>query len=133
MSAPQRLRLLEHNIRRLHLDNISPFEADIFKYPPGREAADLVILDAPCTSSGTLRKNPDLKSKISQEMIEKNARQQRLMLASLVERFPARPLVVRGLFVHPRGERGGGGKSRRRPRPGSRSRFSRCWKNTASG
>jgi len=86
--SPQRLRLLEQNVRRLQLKGISTFVADIFKYPPGREAADLVILDAPCTASGTLRKNPDLKSKLSLEIIEKNARQQRLMLASLVERFP---------------------------------------------
>lgn len=91
--SPQRLRLLEQNIRRLRLDSISPFVADIFKYPQGREAADLVILDAPCTSSGTLRKNPDLKSKIVQETIEKNARQQRLMLASLAERFPRARLL----------------------------------------
>lgn len=86
--SPQRLRLLEQNIRRLHLDNISPFVADIFRYPQGQEAADLIIIDAPCTSSGTLRKNPDLKNKINRAMVEKNARQQRLMLASLVERFP---------------------------------------------
>jgi 16S rRNA (cytosine967-C5)-methyltransferase len=87
--SPQRLRLLEQNISRLQLKGISPFVADVFKYPPGRETADLVILDAPCTASGTLRKNPDLKSKLKSEIIEKNARQQRLMLASLVERFPA--------------------------------------------
>ncbi|MBU4268537.1 MAG: methyltransferase domain-containing protein [Acidobacteria bacterium] len=103
--SPQRLRLLEQNIRRLHLNTIFPFVADIFKYPQGREAADLVILDAPCTSSGTLRKNPDLKSKISKEMIEKNARQQRLMLASLVERFPhARWLYAVCSFIHEESE-----------------------------
>jgi 16S rRNA (cytosine967-C5)-methyltransferase len=103
--SPQRLRLLEQNIRRLRLDSISPFVADIFKYPQGREAADLVILDAPCTSSGTLRKNPDLKSKIVQEMIDKNARQQRLMLASLAERFPhARLLYAVCSFIHEESE-----------------------------
>jgi len=103
--SQQRLRLLEQNIRRLRLENISPFVADIFKYPPGREAADLVIIDAPCTSSGTLRKNPDLKNKISREMIETNARQQRLMLASLVERFPhARCLYAVCSFIHEEAE-----------------------------
>ena len=103
--SPQRLRLLEQNIRRLQLDRISPFVADIFKYPQGREAADLVILDAPCTSSGTLRKNPDLKSKINREMVEQNARQQRLMLASLVERFPqARWLYAVCSFINEEGE-----------------------------
>ena len=64
------------------------FTADILRYPPGREAADLVILDAPCTSSGTLRKNPDLKNKIAAETVRRNAGQQKLMLASLAARFP---------------------------------------------
>jgi 16S rRNA (cytosine967-C5)-methyltransferase len=104
--SPQRLRLLEQNIRRLRLDSITPFVADIFKYPQGREAADLVILDAPCTSSGTLRKNPDLKSKITGEWIDKNARQQRLMLASLAERFPrARLLYAVCSFIRAESER----------------------------
>ncbi len=102
---PQRLRLLEQNIHRLQLQNISPFVADVFKYPPGREATDLVIIDAPCTSSGTMRKNPDLKSKLTPEMIEKNSRLQRLMLTSLVERFPrARWLYAVCSFIHEEGE-----------------------------
>jgi len=86
--SPQRLRLLEQNIRRLRLDGIQSFTADILRYPPGREAADLVILDAPCTASGTLRKNPDLKNKITAETVQANAAQQKLMLASLAVRFP---------------------------------------------
>lgn len=103
--SPQRLRLLEQNIQRLRLESISPFVADIFRYPQGRETADLVIIDAPCTSSGTLRKNPDLKNKINREMIDTNARQQRLMLASLVERFPqARWLYAVCSFIHEEGE-----------------------------
>ncbi len=103
--SPQRLRLIEQNIRRLHLDTLSPFVADIFKYPQGMETADLVIIDAPCTSSGTLRKNPDLKNKIGKETIEKNARQQRLMLASVVERFPhARWLYAVCSFIHEESE-----------------------------
>lgn len=103
--SPQRLRLLEQNIRRLQLDSIFPFVADIFSYPQGHETADLVIIDAPCTASGTMRKNPDLKSKLNREMIERNSRQQRLMLASLVERFPqARWLYAVCSFIHEEGE-----------------------------
>ena len=91
--SPQRLRLLEQNIRRLRLGNILPFTADILRYPAGKEAADLVILDAPCTSSGTLRKNPDLKNKITPEAVRTNAGRQKLMLASLAERFPRARLL----------------------------------------
>ncbi len=103
--SPQRLRLLEQNIRRLRLDGIQSFTADILRYPPGREAADLVVLDAPCTSSGTLRKNPDLKSKITLENVRQNAHQQKLMLASLAERFPrARLLYSVCSFLREEGE-----------------------------
>ena len=86
--SAQRLRLLEQNIRRLRLNGIFPFTADILRYPPGHETADLVILDAPCTSSGTLRKNPDLKNKVEAEHVRANASQQKLMLSSLAVRFP---------------------------------------------
>ena len=85
---PLRLRLLEQNIRRLRLESIFAFQADILKYPRGGEGADLVILDAPCTSSGTLRKNPDLKNKITPETVRANSGQQKLLLASLAVRFP---------------------------------------------
>jgi 16S rRNA (cytosine967-C5)-methyltransferase len=91
--SPQRLHLLEQNIRRLRLDNVFPFTADILHYPPGREAADLVILDAPCTASGTLRKNPDLKNKITPEAVRTQAGRQKLMLASLAGRFPRARLL----------------------------------------
>jgi 16S rRNA (cytosine967-C5)-methyltransferase len=92
ISAP-RLRLLEQNMRRLRLENISLFQADIMQYPPGGETADLVMLDAPCTSSGTLRKNPDLKNKITPETVRANAGRQKLMLASLAARFPRARLL----------------------------------------
>ncbi len=87
--SPLRLRLLEQNIRRLRVANIHPFTADVLHYPAERGApADLVILDAPCTSSGTLRKNPDLKSKITPESVYAKSGQQKLMLASLAAHFP---------------------------------------------
>ncbi len=104
ISAP-RLRLLEQNVRRLRLENLSSFQADILRYPPGGEAADLVILDAPCTSSGTLRKNPDLKNKITPETVRANAGLQKLMLASLAARFPgARLLYAVCSFLAEEGE-----------------------------
>jgi 16S rRNA (cytosine967-C5)-methyltransferase len=91
--SPQRLRLLEQNVRRLHLDNVRPFTADVLRYPAGREAADLALLDAPCTASGTLRKNPDLKNKITAAAVRTNSGRQKLMLASLAARFPRSRLL----------------------------------------
>lgn len=33
---------------------------------------DWVIVDAPCTGTGTLRRNPDIKLKFTEETIKKN-------------------------------------------------------------
>jgi 16S rRNA (cytosine967-C5)-methyltransferase len=100
-----RLRLLQNNLARLALKNIQAFTADIFNYPPGRETADLVILDAPCSSSGTLRKNPDLKSKIGKNMIKKNANCQQWMLERVFAIFP-RATVIYAVcsFIHEESE-----------------------------
>lgn len=88
-----RLRLLEQNLRRLGLDNVRVFVADALDYPAAEARADLVILDAPCTSSGTLRKNPDLKSKITPESLRDSAALQRRLLEAVAGRFPSALLL----------------------------------------
>lgn len=83
-----RLRLLKQNIGRLRLETITPLQADALDYPRGAMAPDLVLLDAPCTASGTLRKNPDLKAKITAEAARAGGELQGRMLAALAARFP---------------------------------------------
>ena len=61
---------------------------------PGlKDRFDLVLLDAPCTSSGTLRKNPDLKLKITPDQIREQAREQLKMLESVSESFPSADIL----------------------------------------
>ena len=65
-------------------ENVHPIVADTRKSMPLNVSADLVILDPPCTSTGTFGKTPDAKwrltkrsmlgmSKIQAEMIEQCA------------------------------------------------------------
>jgi len=57
-------------------------------HPPFHDVFDLVILDAPCTSVGTARKNPDLKLRISGQRIAAAAAVQRELLRAILDRFP---------------------------------------------
>lgn len=58
----KRLKQLKHNTQRLGLSNVNVFEADFmeFEFP---SLYDLIVIDAPCSATGTIRKNPDVKYK----------------------------------------------------------------------
>lgn len=84
---PGRVSLIRDFCRQYRLDSIYPVASDAVKLGVNADF-DFIILDAPCTSSGTLRKNPDLKLKIDRVMVQKNAALQREILQSISTRFP---------------------------------------------
>jgi len=89
-----RLRLLKQNLDRSGLANVRMFAADTRRPAIGENAADLIMVDAPCTASGTLRKNPDLKAKINSEMVNRNSGIQRELLHGV------RPLLTSGYLLY---------------------------------
>lgn len=80
----KRILLLKDFCRDYQLKNIFPLVSDI-KIPCSKKKFDFVLLDAPCTSSGTLRKNPDLKLKINRDLVRKHAENQYRMLRSVID------------------------------------------------
>lgn len=56
--SEKRLALVRENFKRLNMD-VSVVTGDIGTWRP-RTSADAVLLDAPCTATGTIRRHPDI-------------------------------------------------------------------------
>ena len=56
--SAKRLERLQENLRRLNL-SVTTVTADATQWRPD-QLADAVLLDAPCTATGTIRRHPDL-------------------------------------------------------------------------
>lgn len=81
-SSKNRLARLNENLDRLGLQ-METVHADLFAYEPA-ELFDAVLLDAPCSSTGTVRRHPDVPWTKSPADIEKLADLQRRMLQQAV-------------------------------------------------
>ncbi len=58
--SPDRLKTLKENLVRLHLKAEKTVAADAFDYLQSCPRFDIVLLDAPCSADGTLRRHPEL-------------------------------------------------------------------------
>lgn len=83
---PKRMKLVKDFRNQYDLSRIKPLVSDI-KRISFKKDIDFIIVDAPCTSSGTLRKNPDLKIKINTNMVNKNAQNQYEIMSSITSYF----------------------------------------------
>jgi len=79
-ASAARLARLRENLERLRL-TAEVVEADAAAWSPGR-AFDVVVLDAPCTATGTIRRHPDILRLKRPEDVDRMAQLQRAMLAN---------------------------------------------------
>ena len=78
----QRLKLVEENAQRLGLRSIHCLVGDAERIEFA-EPFDRVVVDAPCSGLGVLRRHPDAKWTKSPDLIEAMARKQRAILMNL--------------------------------------------------
>jgi 16S rRNA (cytosine967-C5)-methyltransferase len=80
--SASRLKRLAVNLARLGLE-AEIVTADLMKYEPARPF-DAILLDAPCSSTGTARRHPDIPWTKTPEDIDKLAEVQRRLLGRAV-------------------------------------------------
>jgi 16S rRNA (cytosine967-C5)-methyltransferase len=71
-----RLNLLRENRVRLGIFEVLPAAGDVLAAPLPPRGFERVLFDAPCSGTGTLRKNPEIRYRVTPESIARLARAQ---------------------------------------------------------
>ncbi len=78
--SEQRLGVLRENMRRLKLvQNLTTVRADALTYSP-TEKYDIILLDAPCSATGTFRRHPEIMHTKTTEDVRRQEKLQREIL-----------------------------------------------------
>ena len=96
-----RMKRLRENLARLKLDAVETIVADLAAWEPG-EPFDAVLLDVPCSSTGTIRRHPDVAyTKDAAEIGKLAAVQARLLGAAARLVRPGGTLVFSNCSLDP--------------------------------
>lgn len=86
-SNPSRYRLLRDTIRRLSLRSVNTLCADVIKLYKSKHTVtrdfDRILLDAPCSCIGVIRRNPDIKYRHKEKDLSRFSQRQAEMLDNL--------------------------------------------------
>jgi 16S rRNA (cytosine967-C5)-methyltransferase len=91
--SPNRMRRVVDNVHRLEIDNIVPYVSDARR--PAIREADVVLIDAPCTGTGTFRRHPDARWRLKPSDLAVMTALQRDIL-----KHASRVVAVGGLLVY---------------------------------
>ncbi len=100
--SARRLRAMEERLRRF--DNNARVEcraADALAMS-GEERFDLILCDVPCSGTGTLGRNPEIRHQLKPEDLKRQATRQKALLAAALERLaPGGRLVYSTCSLEP--------------------------------
>ena len=92
----ERLRLVRENVNREreggHHVRVSTVQADALAPPVSRP--DMMFLDVPCTGTGTLRRNPDIRWRLTPDRLDEMAALQGRILDACADVVPSGGVMV---------------------------------------
>ncbi len=101
-NQPQRLRMVEENCARLGVGSVETCCADAQSNPAPELLFDRILVDAPCSNTGVLRRRMDLRRRISLKEIERLPIRQGAILRQAAARLkPGGTLVYSTCSLEP--------------------------------
>lgn len=80
-----RLRAMREQLRRTHATNVRLVALDATRPWPFSQPFDRILIDAPCSGTGTLARNPEIRWRLKPEDLENAHRSQTAMLRNALE------------------------------------------------
>ncbi|HET9453156.1 MAG TPA: 16S rRNA (cytosine(967)-C(5))-methyltransferase RsmB [Gemmatimonadaceae bacterium] len=90
--SPKRIARVQQNIERMELTTVHAYVADARR--PAIREADVVLIDAPCTGTGTFRRHPDARWRLKTSDLAVMGAIQREILRSAATLVPVGGLLV---------------------------------------
>jgi 16S rRNA (cytosine967-C5)-methyltransferase len=82
-----RLRAMAAQLKRLGLQNVRLIQLDATNALPFREVFEKILVDAPCSGTGTLSRHPEIRWRLRPEQLAESREQQKLMLANALDKL----------------------------------------------
>jgi len=100
--SPRRLARLTQNVERLRAENVVAVACDMSRPAPIVGSFDDVLVDAPCSGTGTLRRHPEIRWRLMQDALPVlGARQRQILSASAGFVRPGGRLVYSVCSIEP--------------------------------
>jgi 16S rRNA (cytosine967-C5)-methyltransferase len=101
--SARRLRAMEARLRReMPAATVRILEADATKLPESEGEFDLILCDVPCSGTGTLARNPEIKLRLEPaELLQQAKRQREILTAALKRLAPGGRLVYSTCSLEP--------------------------------
>ena len=100
--SEKRIPRLEENLKRMQADNVAVVQGDATALQFEEGSFDALLLDAPCTASGVIRRHPDAKFLHDREDVLRHSGLQKAMVAEALRVLkPGGQLVYAVCSIHP--------------------------------